>query len=68
MKTNQHQGREQTRPIRVYTSQEAEHELRLSKNSVNMLLRTGQLRSVRAGRKYLIPVEAIDEFLKGKQS
>lgn len=48
----------------VYTPRDVELILNLSKNSVNALLRSGQLRSVRYGRKWLIPHSAVDEFLK----
>lgn len=52
---------------RVLTAKEAEQALRLSKNTVNALLQSGRLRSVRVGRKYLIPEEAIEEFLRGER-
>lgn len=49
----------------VYEAKEIEPILRLSKNAVNALLRSGRLRSIRYGRKYLIPASAITEFLSG---
>jgi excisionase family DNA binding protein len=49
----------------VYTPQELEPLLRLSKNTVNKLLNSGQLRAVRCGRKWLIPQGAILEYLAG---
>lgn len=49
----------------VYTPKDLERLLCLSKNSVNTLLRSGQLRSVRYGRKWLIPRSALEEFLNG---
>lgn len=48
----------------VYTPKEIERLLGLSKNSVNALLRSGQLRSIRYGRKWLIPRSALEEFLQ----
>ncbi|ACO45492.1 helix-turn-helix domain-containing protein [Deinococcus deserti] len=50
----------------VYTPKEAETLLRLSKNTVNALLNSGQLRAVRYGRKWLIPHAAIAEFLQAE--
>lgn len=48
----------------VYTPKEVQILLRLSKNTVNALLNSGQLRAIRYGRKWLIPKDAITEFLK----
>lgn len=48
----------------VYTPKEAEILLRLSKNTVNALLNSGELRAIRCGRKWLIPRQAITEFLR----
>lgn len=39
--------------------------LGLSRSTVLQLLQSKQVRSVRVGRKYLIPVEALEEFLNG---
>lgn len=47
----------------VYTSRDLEQLLRLSKNTINALLNSGQLRAIRCGRKWLIPRDAILEFL-----
>lgn len=52
-----------TLPQLVYSPKAVESLLGLSKNTVNALLRSGRLRSVRVGRRYLIPREAISEFL-----
>ena len=49
----------------VYTPKELEPLLQLSKNTINALLRSGRLRSVRVGRRYLIPREALQQFLAG---
>ena len=48
----------------VYTPKELEVLLGLSKNSVNALLNSGKLRSIRYGRKWLIPHSSLDDFLK----
>lgn len=47
----------------VYTPQDLEILLQLSKNTINALLNTGQLRAVRCGRKWLIPHDAVVVFL-----
>lgn len=47
----------------VYTPKDLELILHLSKNTVNALLNSGQLRAVRCGRKWLIPHAAVLEFL-----
>ena len=52
----------------VYEAKEIEPILRLGKNAVNALLRSGKLRSVRYGKKYLIPASAITDFLSGRQN
>lgn len=49
----------------VYNPKELEPLLQLSKNTINALLRSGRLRSVRVGRRYLIPREAVQQFLAG---
>lgn len=52
----------------VYTPKELEPLLQLSKNTINALLRSGRLRSVRVGRRYLIPRDAVQQFLAGTSS
>lgn len=49
----------------VYNPKELEPLLQLSKNTINALLRSGRLRSVRVGRRYLIPRDAVQQFLAG---
>ena len=39
----------------------------LGKQSVYALIRSGQIRNIRVGRKILIPTSAIAEFLAGRQ-
>ena len=48
----------------VYTPKEVQTLLLLSKNTVNVLLNSGQLRAVRYGRKWLIPKDSVAEFLR----
>lgn len=50
----------------VYSPKELQPLLQLSKNTINALLRSGDLRSVRVGRRYLIPREALHQFLRGE--
>lgn len=47
----------------VYTPQDLEPLLQLSKNTINALLNSGHLRAIRAGRKWLVPRDAVLEFL-----
>ena len=44
---------------------EASALLGIGERSVYALVRSGQLRSIRVGRKILIPLSAIEEFLSG---
>lgn len=63
MKTLQH-----PEPLRAaYKPDELPPMLGLSRSAVYNLLRAGTLRSVRVGRRYVIPVEAVTEFLAGPQ-
>lgn len=50
-------------PPLVYTVNHVMPLLKLSRNSVHKLLSTGALASVRCGRKYLIPVDAVQRYL-----
>lgn len=50
----------------TYTPKQVEPILQLSKNTVNALLNSGDLRAVRCGRKWIIPRDAIIEFLSGR--
>lgn len=52
----------QTRKI-----EEAAEMIGIGERSTYALVRSGQLRSVRVGRKILIPLSAIAEFLNGQQ-
>lgn len=45
--------------------EEAAPMLGVGRNGVYALIRSGQLRSIKVGRKLLIPLSAIDEFLSG---
>ena len=40
----------------------------LTETAIRMLLRTGQVPSIRIGKKYLVTLEALDAFLTGTES
>lgn len=53
-------------PPRVaYTPSEVGDRLGLSEWSVRRLIRSGQLRATRVGRRWVVPVEAVTEFVNG---
>ena len=47
----------------LYRVEEAAAALRLSRSVVYELIRSGQLRTVKAGRRRLVPVEALAEYV-----
>ena len=53
---------------KLYTLQEAALQLRYCDRSVRQFLKEGKLKGLKVlgGRKWLIPEDAIEEFLKGK--
>ena len=53
-------------PQVVYSPKELEPILKLSKNTINNLLRSGRLHSVRVGRRYLIPHTSLLRFLNAE--
>ena len=50
-------------PKKVYTPDEARRILRIGRSRVYELLRSGELRSVKNGRRFLIPESCINEYL-----
>jgi excisionase family DNA binding protein len=52
----------------TYKPEETGPLLGLGRNSVYALIRSGALRSIRVGRKILIPTSAITEFLSGEKN
>ena len=48
----------------IFTPTEVNKILRLGMNKVYDLLNEGKIKSIREGRKYLIPSSAIDEYIK----
>lgn len=55
--------KDQTVPAVVYRVDEAAEALRLSRSAIYELIRSGRLRSVKEGRRRLIPVEALGEYV-----
>ena len=52
----------------VYKPEELIHILGISRNTVYELLRSGRLRSVKVGTRYLVPREALVVFLSVKDN
>lgn len=50
---------------RTWKPEEVAPMLGIGKNGVYALIKSGELRSIRVGRKFLIPLSAVDEFLNG---
>lgn len=47
----------------IYSVKDLQQLLCVSHNTAYALVRSGQIRSIRIGRTYKIPKEAVDEFL-----
>lgn len=47
-----------------YTVEEVAEKLRMSPRTVQLLCREGKIGASQPGRRYLIPVESLDEYLK----
>lgn len=54
-------------PIMVFSVSEARKKLKLSRAKMYELVNSGQIFSVRAGRKILIPYKALEQFLEPAQ-
>jgi excisionase family DNA binding protein len=50
-------------PALLYRVDEAATALRLSRTAIYELIRSGRIRSVKCGRRRLIPVAAVQEYL-----
>lgn len=48
----------------LYSVDEAADALRLSRSALYELIRSGRLRSVKAGRRRLVPVAALTEYVE----
>jgi excisionase family DNA binding protein len=55
-------------PAVLYRVDEAADALRLSRSVIYELIRSGQLRTVKAGRRRLVPVEAPAEYVASLES
>jgi excisionase family DNA binding protein len=49
----------------LYRVEEAADALRLSRSAVYELIRSGQLRTVKSGRRRLVPVAALADYIAG---
>lgn len=52
-------------PAVLYRVDEAADAMRLSRSMIYELIRSGQLRTVKLGRRRLVPVDALNEYLDG---
>lgn len=55
-------------PAVLYDVDEAAEALRLSRSALYELIRSGQLRSVKSGRRRLVPVAALAEYVSGLET
>jgi len=51
-----------------YTLQEAAELLRMSEHSIYLWCRSGKLKAVKPGRKWLIPAEEIQRIMNGEKT
>jgi len=56
----------QQHPVSLLTMDEARRELRLGMTKFTELVATGELASIRVGRRRLIPADAITAFVAGR--
>lgn len=57
-----------TVPAVLYTVDEAADALRLSRSAIYELIRSGRLRSVKSGRRRLVPVVALADYVAGLEA
>lgn len=50
----------------LYRVEEAAEALRLSRSQIYELIRSGRLRTVKEGRRRLVPVTALTEYVEGR--
>ena len=55
--------RRQAVPAVLYRVDEAAEALRLGRSQLYELIRSGRLRTVKCGRRRLVPVSALDEYV-----
>jgi excisionase family DNA binding protein len=51
----------------TYTPQELRGLLQLGRDRVYTLIHSGEIRSIRIGQRFLVPNDAVTEFLKGQK-
>jgi excisionase family DNA binding protein len=51
----------------AYTPHELRAQLGLGRDKIYTLIRSGELRSIRVDRRWLVPADAVTDFLKGKK-
>lgn len=49
----------------LYTVDEACEALRMSRSVIYELIRSGRLRTIKEGKRRLVPVKALDEYVAG---
>ena len=49
--------------LKIYTKKEAQEILRVGTNKIGYLLKSGKLKGVKEGRKWLIPSSSISNFI-----
>jgi excisionase family DNA binding protein len=54
-------------PPVAYSVEEAAKALRLSRETLYELIRSQRLRSIKVGRRRLVPLSALTEFVDGRQ-
>ncbi|MCL2090337.1 MAG: helix-turn-helix domain-containing protein [Micrococcales bacterium] len=50
----------------AYNVNEAAQSLRISRDKIYELIRSGRLRTVKVGRRRLVPVAALDEWMRSE--
>lgn len=55
-----------TVPPVVYRVEEAAEALRLTRDAIYELIRSGQLRSFKVGRRRLVPIDALTEYVASR--
>lgn len=52
-------------PALAYRVDEAAEAVRLSRSQIYELIRSGQLRTIKLGRRRLVPVQALTDYING---
>ena len=59
---------EQSRTRRPTTDREVDPNTALTEYAIRTLVRTGRVPSIRIGKKYLVTIEALEEYLTGGET